>query len=116
MGLKSWWAGSKERASQNRQQQSFANPQLIASQVPELTGMSFVDGAAHTLEETEAWRQTASEQEWAEVQRRQLETIATFEAEGVVMPYWGNLWLLRTYQRELGLDVPWVAPANKSKD
>jgi len=33
----------------------------------------------------------------------------SFEREGLTMPYWGSLLVLRTYQAELGLSVPPVS-------
>jgi hypothetical protein len=71
---------------------------------------------AYTLREIEKWKPTATPEQWSEIQRRQTASIASFEADGLIMPYWGNLWLLRTYQRELGLDVPWVAPSFPALD
>jgi hypothetical protein len=68
--------------------------------------MSDVEGMAYTLQEIENWRPTATPEQWREIQRRQSESIATFEADGLIMPYWGNLWLLRRYQHDLGFDAP----------
>jgi hypothetical protein len=116
MGLRSWWDSEKQRAEVRKKQAEFNAPEQIESQVPELAGKSEVEGMAYTLQQIDLWRSTASPEQWAEIQRRQSASIASFEAEGLIMPYWGNLWLLRNYQRELGLDVPWVAPEAKLRD
>ncbi len=69
---------------------------------------------AYTLRQIDEFRLIASPEEWLEVQRRQSLSLDAFKEQGLVMPYWGNLWLLRHYQNELGHDVPWVAPSQQS--
>ena len=114
MGLRNWWAGVRQRPALSPIEAAARNPALIASQVPELAGMPELEGMAYTFREIERWRSTASPKEWRELQRRRGKSIAYSEAKGLVMPYWGDLWLLRTYQRQLGQDVPWVAPVGKT--
>lgn len=111
MGLLSWWNASREKAAFNRRSLAISDDkELRASQVPELIGMSDVEGMAHTLQAIENFHQACSPEESAEFRRRLLGSQQSFTAEGLLMPYWGNLWVLRTYQRELGLDAPAVAP------
>ena len=113
MGLRYWWLGTGKRPGLGIAEAAARDPAFVASKVPELKGMSDVQGIAYTFREIERWRSTASPKEWDELKRRQARSAAPFQAEGLTLPYWGNLWLLRTYQRELGQDAPWVAPAKR---
>ena len=111
MSLFSWWKNNRE---QNRKLQDDlalnSDQTLIGEQVPELLGKAEVEGMAFVLEEIRKWRATASVEEGDELQRRMRGSSEALDVEGRIMPYWANLWLLRTYQQQLGLDVPWVAP------
>ncbi len=82
---------------------------LIAQQVPELAGLSEVEGMAYVLQQIEEWKAVSTQEQQQEFKRRGLESIKSFDQYGLVMPYWGALWVLRTYQASLGLDVPRVA-------
>lgn len=111
MGLVSWWRASRERAAAARRSLAINDDQdLIAQQVPELAGMSDVEGMAHVLKQIEEWNKTCSQEEAATFAGRLLASNDAWTADGLTMPYWGNLWVLRNYQRELGRDVPHVAP------
>jgi hypothetical protein len=87
---------------------------LIAQQVPELAGMSDVDGMAYVTGQIAEWNKNCTPEQAATLAGRLLASNESFESEGLTMPYWGNLWVLRTYQTELGYDVPQVAPHVKS--
>lgn len=82
----------------------------IADQVPELVGMDEVEGMAYVLRQIDKWNEDTTKERALELARRLVASNASFEAEGRTMPYWGNLWVLRTYQRELGIEAPDVAP------
>ena len=115
MGQRKWWANVRRGPALSALEAATRNPVFIASQVPELAGMPVLEGMVHTSREIEHWRSTASPQEWQELQRKRSKAVAYSVAKGLAMPYWGDLWLLRTYQRELGQDVPWVSPARRNK-
>jgi hypothetical protein len=111
MGLRSWWRSNRAHAANVRRSLAINDDQeLIAVQVPELSGMSDVEGMAYTLQQINEWKATASPEQIAEFSRRGRESMAAFEKDGLTMPYWGSLWILRTYQKSLGLDAPAVAP------
>ncbi len=75
--------------------------------------MSDVEGMAYTLQQVELWKATCRPEEAIEFSRRGKASIESFEFDGLTMPYWATLWILRTYQRSIGLNVPDVAPAFK---
>lgn len=113
MGLSDWWRARKQRdAAISRSLALNDDEELIAFQVPELRGMTQIDGMAHTLHEIRSWRAAATTEQNAELDRRLQGSNSTFAADGFTMPYWGNLWVLRTYQRSLNLDAPSVAPTS----
>lgn len=118
MGLGGWLSERKlaattrtaERRRQNEHRRTSQDPAVIASQVPELAGMTDVQGMAYTLEQVRNWRASVPVELGAELDQRLRDSQKGFTDIGLVMPYWGNLWVLRTYQRSLGLNVPEVAP------
>ena len=117
MGLRLWWNTQRERARLTRQSLAWNDDhELMASQVPELSGMTDVQGMAYAMQQIDAWKAICSPEERNEFSRRGRESIASFEREGLTMPYWGTLWILRTFQKSLGLDVPEVAPKNENAD
>jgi len=110
MGLRSWWRENRERAAAIRRSLEINDDQkLIAQQVPELAGMTEVEGMAYVLRQIDEWNQTCTPEQAATFVGRLLASNKSWKAEGLTMPYWGNLWVLRTYQIELGRDVPGVA-------
>jgi hypothetical protein len=113
MGLLNWLRTRSQSDEATRRSLAMNDDrELIASQVPELAGMGMVEGMAYALQQIEVWKTQATPDQVSEFINRGKRSIASFETEGLTMPYWGSLWVLRTYQRELGLDVPAVAPSN----
>ncbi len=116
MGLISWWKQRKETAKATRRSWEISeNRELIAQYVPELSGMDTVEGMAYTLRQIDEWKVTRTENEALLFAQRLIASRDTWQADGLTMPYWANLWVMRTLQAELGYDVPRVAPnaANK---
>lgn len=112
MGLRGWWQANRQRAKLTRQSVALNSDQeLIRQQVPELFGMSDVEGMAYVMHQIREWNKTCSDDQTATFADRLAASNKSFQADGLTMPYWGNLWVLRTYQRQLGLDVPAVAEA-----
>lgn len=110
MGLRQWWSRRREAAGSTRQSLAWNDDkELIAQQVPELIGMSDVEGMAYTLEQIRQWNLTCSQDEAATLASRLAASNEAFKVDGHTMPYWGSLWVLRTLQAELGYDVPAVA-------
>lgn len=111
MGLRQWWAKQCEAVALTRQSLALNDDkELITQQVPELIGMSDVEGMAYTLEQIRQWNLTCSPDQAVTLASRLAASNEAFKADGLIMPYWGNLWVLRTLQAELGYDVPAVAP------
>jgi hypothetical protein len=111
MGWWDWWRERQERAAATRRSVELnSDQQLIAQQVPELAGMGDVEGMAYVLRQIDIWNESCTPDQAATLASRLRSSTASFEAEGLTMPFWGNLWVLRTYQKELGHDVPDVAP------
>ena len=114
MGLRQWWAKRREEAELTRQSLAWNDDkELIAQNVPELAGMSDVEGMAYILEQISQWKLICSPVEATILASRLAASNEAFAAKGLSMPYWGNLWVLRTLQAELGDDAPAVAPAVK---
>ena len=110
MGLRQWWSKRREAAAQTRKSLALNDDKgLIAQHVPELIGMSDVEGMAYTLEQIQQWSLTCSPDQAATLASRLSASNEAFKADGLTMPYWGNLWVLRTLQAELGHDVPAVS-------
>lgn len=111
MGWRNWWRDSRERVAGTRRSLAIDDDQeLISTQVPELVGMSDVQGMAYVLAQIQEWNSSCTKAEATAFAGRLLASNDAWTANGMTMPYWGNLWVLRTYQRELGYDVPRVAP------
>ena len=110
MGIRSWWRQRREDAAVAAAEYALNTDQeVIGTQVPELLGMSDVEGMAYVLNQIELWNETATPERAAELARRLTASQESFRAQGRTMPFWGNLWVLRTYQRELGIHAPAVA-------
>ena len=110
MGLISWWKARRDRAARTRESLALNSDQdLIAQQTPELVGMTDTEGMAYVLRQIAEWNETCSKEQAETFAERLKSSNHSWEAQGLTMPYWGNLWVLRAYQLELGLDVPAVA-------
>lgn len=108
--LVSWWR--KQKVANAAKWDALAPHEdqgLIASQVPELVGMSLTEGMAYVLRQFDVWNETATPSAAATLSIRLAQSQAGFEEQGKTMPYWGNLWVLRTLQAELGIAAPAVA-------
>jgi hypothetical protein len=111
MGLRSWWKREREQEESIRRSLALNDDQdLIAVQVPELAGMSDTEGMAYTLQQIEEWNKSCTPEHAAELAARLAASNEAWNGKNMTMPYWGNLWVLRTYQASLGLKVPAVAP------
>lgn len=117
MGLLSWWR-EKRDAQRILVQDLAANTDqdVIGEQVPELLGMSDVEGMAYVLSQLDVWNETATPERAAVLAGRLIGSQEAFHSEGRTMPYWGTLWVLRNYQRELGIPAPEVAPPYTNND
>jgi hypothetical protein len=61
MGLRSWWRANRERAAATRRSLQINNDhELIAQQVPELAGMTVVEGMADVLQQIQEWNRSCS--------------------------------------------------------
>lgn len=110
MGLRAWWSQYREQAAATRLSvQLNGDQELIASQVPELTGMTEVQGMAYVMQQLQEWSQTCTPEQAIVFAARLVSSNETWNQQGLTMPYWGNLWVLRTLQAEIGLNVPSVA-------
>src|SRR3546814_2070454 len=66
MGLLEWWRRNREQADANRRSVALNDDQvLIAQQVPELAGMSDVQGMAYVLEQIEDWNKICTPEQAA---------------------------------------------------
>lgn len=103
MGLFDWWRQRNERAELARESVRISEDQdAIAEHAPELVGMDFVEGGAFILREIEAFNATATPDESAELAGRLMGSQRSWAADGLTMPYWANLVVLRRLQAELG--------------
>jgi hypothetical protein len=110
MGFKDWWQTRKAVAAAERSSLALNTDQgLIELNVPELLGMSDVEGMAYVLQQIQAWNQQCSPEEAATFVARLQASTEAWASEGLTMPYWGNLWILRNLQAELGWEVPTVS-------
>jgi len=94
--------------------QANTDQELIAEHVPELLDMSDVDGMAYVLRQIEHWNNECTLAEAKEFTLRLAASQKSWDDDGLVMPYWGNLWVLRTYQKSLGHDAPYTSPPRSS--
>lgn len=112
MGLRNWWKRNREQSASDRLSLEINSDQdAISTQVPELQGMTEVERMAYVMQQIQDWGRLCTSEEAAEFRQRLGSSNAAWEADGLIMPYWGNLWVLRTYQAQLGLPVPQVAPS-----
>lgn len=112
-----WLKAYRERAELTRRSLAMNSDQsLIAEQVPELAGMSDVEGMAHSTRALDEFHANSTQEQRNELQRRLGASGDSFKQQGLTMPYWGNLWVIRTYQAELGWNVPAVKSAANTAD
>ena len=118
MGLRNWWNDRKQKAAKTRQDLEIENDQdLIAQQVPEVVGKSDVERMAYILEQIEDWNSYCTPEQAATFATRLKASQEAWQGDGMTMPTWGSLWVLRRFQRELGMDVPQVAsPPNSHQE
>lgn len=104
-GLKARRAEKKARAALTRRSVELSEDEgLIAQNAPEVAGMGFVNGGAYILDAIREWRQTATEEQCVEFAGRLKASQDTWSEDGLTMPWWGNLVVLRNYQAELAAD------------
>ena len=95
-------AANRERNELNRRSVALSEDEtLIAAHAPEVASMGFVNGGAFVLSAIREWKATANEAELHEFARRLQASQESWTAEGLTMPWWGNLKVLRDYQAEL---------------
>jgi hypothetical protein len=97
----------RRRAAQKFARDSLADisdHEFIAAQLPELLGMDELDAIAYSLQKMDEWEEHASPEQAAELASRLIAINAAFEELGGVLPFWANLWVLRTLQAEDGLN------------
>lgn len=82
---------------------------LIERNVPELGDMSDAEAMEHTRSALFEWMQTASESQRDEFGKRLSHWNESFQSHGYFMPFWVNLWVLRSLQAELGQNAPAVS-------
>lgn len=108
MGLREWWAARKQRQANTRRSLEINDDQnAIAEHAPELVGMTFVEGAAYVLHQIELFNETATLEHSAVFAGRLAASNQAWMDEGLTMPYWANLWVLRTLQAQIaeGVDL-----------
>ncbi len=111
MSLIDWWKNWREKTELTRRSLEISEDQaLIANHVPELEGMDDVSGMAYVLKQIDKWNSVCSPEQAAVFASRLIASNESWKAEGLTMPFWGNLWVLRTYQAELGMAAPEVSP------
>jgi hypothetical protein len=111
MSLLTWWKALREGSAATRLSVKLNTDQkLIAEQTPELLGKSDVEGMAYVLEQIKEWNKVCTPDQAASFAARLKASNEAWAQEGLTMPYWGNLWVLRSFQTELCMDVPAVAP------
>ncbi|MGQ2930796.1 MAG: hypothetical protein ACT6Q3_10015 [Sphingopyxis sp.] len=107
-----WWKRWRDRTAETKASLAISdNIEFRASQVPELIGMEDVEAMAYILKQIEEWNSICTSSQSAEYASRLKASGDAWNEQGLTMPYWGNLWVLRTYQSELGLSVPPVSQA-----
>ncbi len=107
MGLRNWWNASREKAAVARCFSDINEDQvLIEAQVPELAGMTSVQGIAHSLQQFIEWNSTCTTQDAAEVAGRVAASCESLRAQGLPVPYWCDLWVLRRYQAASAVERP----------
>lgn len=100
--LKDRFAANRERNEANRRSIALSEDEaLSAEHAPEVAGMGFANGGAFVLSAINEWKVGASQAELQEFARRLQASQASWTAEGLTMPWWGNLKVLRDYQAEL---------------
>ncbi len=102
MGIREWLRVRQRRIELTRRSVDLSNDErLIAENAPELSGMGFVKGAAFVLEQIDEFNKTATEAHSIELAGRLLASNRSWEADGLAMPYWGNLVVLRRLQADI---------------
>ena len=81
-----------------------------AEPVPELSGLSQAAARDYAMRQIQEWLAICDPEQAATFGDKLDGASRMWSERGLQMPDWGHLWILRTYQRELGLQVPAVVP------
>jgi hypothetical protein len=106
MGFAAWWSESRRRAefAQCALEMS-CDAGAIARLAPEVAGMSAVRGAAYVLQRIAIFQESSTPAQARMLAARLLEVRQVWEGQGLPMPYWGNLAVLRTLQAEIAVQT-----------
>ncbi len=94
MGLGNWWKAPRAKAESCDVNEDQV---LIGARVPELAGLTSVEGVAHSLQQFVEWNSTCTVEQGAEVAGLVAASRDRWRAQGL-RPYWSDLWVLRRYQ------------------
>jgi hypothetical protein len=106
MGIIAWWSERTKRAPQEAQ----CDENAIARLAPELSGMALVEGASHVRHKLEVFQESCTPAQAKILTSRLLASRQIWEAQGLAMPYWGTLVVLRTLQAEIAAQSVTLAP------
>lgn len=102
MGLRSWWKARQENSDRLRANLAMNTDQVAIGQyVPELLGMDEVEGMAYVLQQIDRWNETCTQEQAATFAGRLLASQESWKADGLTMPYWISLAVLRNLQEEV---------------
>jgi len=99
MRFRDWWMGGLEKAKVARRSADLNEDQVsIEARLPELAGLDSVEGAAYSCQQFLEWNCTCTVKQASEVAGLIAASSERWRAEGLLIPYWGDLWVLRRYQ------------------
>jgi hypothetical protein len=102
MRILDWWTARKRKIERTKRSGAISDDEaLIAQHAPELTGMGFVDGGAFILDQIDTFNKTATPEQSLELTARLQASHVSWEEEGLTMPYWANLVVLRRLQADI---------------
>jgi hypothetical protein len=101
-----WWSESRKRAEfAQRALDMSCDAGAIARLAPEVAGMSAARGAAYVCQRIAIFQESSTSAQARMLAARLLEARQVWEGQGLPMPYWGNLAVLRTLQAEIAVQT-----------
>jgi hypothetical protein len=113
MGFAAWWNGYRRRASLAQHAlEMTCDARAMTRMAPEIAGMSAAQGGRYVRQRIAIFQECGTPGEAATLATRLSQAQRMWEGQGLPMPYWGDLVVLRTLQAEIAVLSPdHAAPA-----
>ena len=102
MSIRGWWNARKAKSERTQMSVDINEDEdAISLMAPEVAGMGFVRGGAFVLKALDEFNQGCTHEQSLELAARLIASQESWQSEGLTMPYWGSLVVLRKLQSEI---------------